>query len=84
MSGKANYYMYGHNPDEECIVFVLISCRVLSNSAPTYLEGMQRTLMFTDSIDAKHDMMLYVESQPKLKEKMKRPKFEQFQSRVST
>jgi hypothetical protein len=54
--------------------------RVLSNSAPTYLEGMQQTLLFTDSIDAMQDMKTYVDTQPKLKERMKRPKFEAFQS----
>jgi hypothetical protein len=57
--------------------------RVLSNSAPTYLEGMQQTLLFTDSIDAMQDMKTYVDTQPKLKERMKRPKFEAFQSQVS-
>jgi hypothetical protein len=61
----------------------VVCCRVLSNSAPTYLEGMQQTLLFTDSIDAMQDMKTYVDTQPKLKERMKRPKFEAFQSQVS-
>ena len=63
-------------------VYLHCVCRVLSNSGPTYLEGMKRTLLFTDSIDAMQDMQMYVDGQPKLKERMKRPKFEAFQSQV--
>eukprot|EP00118_Oscarella_pearsei_P000028 m.4018 g.4018 ORF g.4018 m.4018 type:complete len:697 (+) comp10081_c0_seq1:78-2168(+) len=55
--------------------------RVLSDTCPTYLEGMQRMIMFTDNVSALEDMGTFVDTCSQFKDPLVRPKFEPFQSK---
>lgn len=55
-------------------------CRVLSDTCPTYLDGMQRILLFADEVNSHEDMNGFVNMHPHLKSPLDRPKFESFQA----
>ncbi|XP_065179502.1 uncharacterized protein LOC135809977 isoform X2 [Sycon ciliatum] len=55
----------------------------MSNTAPTYLGGMQRMLIFADAVDARQDVETFVHTHSVLKQHLARPRFQPHPKRAT-